>query len=58
MTGATPDKIALTFTHFGAHNRSDEDSVRVRKRDAMSRKVGTGFPKDMRKEARAHPGSS
>jgi hypothetical protein len=30
VTGATPDKIALTFTHFGAHNRSDEDSVRVK----------------------------
>ena len=30
VTGATPDKIALTFTHFGAHNRSDEDSVRAK----------------------------
>jgi hypothetical protein len=30
VTGATPDKITLTFTHFGAHNRSDEDSVRVK----------------------------
>ena len=30
VTGATPDKIALTFTHFGAHNRSDEDSLRVK----------------------------
>jgi hypothetical protein len=30
VAGATPDKIALTFTHYGAHNRSDEDSVRVK----------------------------
>jgi hypothetical protein len=30
VTGSTPDKITLTFTHFGAHNRSDEDSVRVK----------------------------
>jgi len=30
VTGATPDKIALTFTHYGSHNRSDEDSVRVK----------------------------
>lgn len=30
VTGATADKITLTFTHFGAHNRSDEDSVRVK----------------------------
>jgi hypothetical protein len=30
VTGATPDKIALTFTHYGTHNRSDEDSVRVK----------------------------
>jgi hypothetical protein len=30
VSGATPDKIALTFTHYGAHNRSDEDSQRPR----------------------------
>jgi hypothetical protein len=30
VAGATPDKIVLTFTHYGAHNRSDEDSVRVK----------------------------
>jgi hypothetical protein len=30
VSGATPDNITLTFTHFGAHNRSDEDSVRVK----------------------------
>jgi hypothetical protein len=30
VTGATPDKVVLTFTHYGAHNRSDEDSVRVK----------------------------
>jgi hypothetical protein len=28
VTGATPDKITLLFTHYGAHNRSDEDSQR------------------------------
>ncbi len=30
VSGATPDKVALTFTHYGAHNRSDEDSQRPR----------------------------
>jgi hypothetical protein len=30
ISGATPDKITLTFTHYGAHNRSDEDSQRPR----------------------------
>ncbi|WP_157100135.1 hypothetical protein [Rhodoplanes sp. Z2-YC6860] len=28
VSGATPDKIKLTFMHYGAHNRSDEDSQR------------------------------
>jgi hypothetical protein len=28
VSGATPDKITLLFTHYGAHNRSDEDSQR------------------------------
>jgi hypothetical protein len=28
VSGATPDKITLAFTHYGAHNRSDEDSQR------------------------------
>ena len=28
VSGATPDKITLTFLHYGAHNRSDEDSQR------------------------------
>lgn len=30
VSGATPDKITLTFTHYGVHNRSDEDSQRPR----------------------------
>jgi hypothetical protein len=30
ISGATPDKITLMFTHYGAHNRSDEDSQRPR----------------------------
>jgi len=28
VSGATPDKVTLLFTHYGAHNRSDEDSQR------------------------------
>jgi hypothetical protein len=28
-TGATPNNVALTFTHYGVHNRSDEDSQRA-----------------------------
>ena len=31
VSGATPDKITLMFTHYGAHNRSDEDSGGSRK---------------------------
>lgn len=29
VRGATPDKITLTFAHYGAHNRSDEDASRA-----------------------------
>jgi len=29
VSGATPDKITLVFTHYGSHNRSDEDSQRA-----------------------------
>ena len=29
VSGATPDKITLAFTHYGAHNRSDEDASRA-----------------------------
>ena len=29
VSGATPDKITLIFTHYGAHNRSDEDSLKT-----------------------------
>jgi hypothetical protein len=28
VSGATPDKVTLLFTHYGAHNRCDEDSQR------------------------------
>jgi hypothetical protein len=34
VTGATPNNVALTFTHYGPHNRSDEDSQRPAARDA------------------------
>jgi hypothetical protein len=33
-SGATPDRIVLTFAHFGVHNRSDEDSQRPAAADA------------------------
>jgi hypothetical protein len=29
VTGATPGNIALAFTHYGTHNRTDEDSQRL-----------------------------
>jgi len=28
VTGATPNNVSLAFTHYGPHNRSDEDSQR------------------------------
>jgi hypothetical protein len=28
VTGSTPNNVSLTFTHYGPHNRSDEDAAR------------------------------
>jgi uncharacterized membrane protein len=28
VSGATPNNVTLTFTHYGPHNRSDEDAAR------------------------------
>jgi hypothetical protein len=28
VTGSTPDKVSIAFTHYGPHNRSDEDAMR------------------------------
>ncbi len=56
VSGTTPDKFTLTFTHYGVHNRSDEDSQRPRKAESSAFASIGGASSSQRRVAAKRPG--